>query len=109
MKVKVIDESHEKDLERSINTFLSEGNYDIIDIKYQVAIAVCGEEQIYCFSAMIIYNKSIYILLEFVSKSSVEMVDDSILLILLSSLVICLSILARRSSISCILKLVGII
>ncbi|MDD5865035.1 MAG: sporulation protein Cse60 [bacterium] len=56
MKVKVIDESHEKDLERSINAFLSEGNYDIIDIKYQVAIAVCGEEQIYCFSAMIIYN-----------------------------------------------------
>ena len=56
IKVKVIDESHEKDLERSINTFLSEGNYDIIDIKYQVAIAVCGEEQIYCFSAMIIYN-----------------------------------------------------
>lgn len=56
MKIKVIDESHEKDLERSINTFLSEGNYDIIDIKYQVAIAVCGEEQIYCFSAMIIYN-----------------------------------------------------
>lgn len=56
MKVKVFDESHEKDLEGSINLFLSEGNYDIIDIKFQVAIAVCGEEQIYCFSAMIIYN-----------------------------------------------------
>lgn len=56
MKVKVFDESHEKDLERSINAFLSQINSDIIDIKYNVAIAVCGEEQIYCFSAMVIYS-----------------------------------------------------
>ena len=55
MKVKVFDESHEKDLEASINSFLSEITCDIIDIKYQVAISTCGEEQIYCFSAMIIY------------------------------------------------------
>lgn len=56
MKVKLFDESHEKDLEKSINAFLSNTNSDIIDIKYQVAIAVCGEEQIYCFSAMIVYS-----------------------------------------------------
>ena len=56
MKVKVFDESHEKDLENSINSFLNSGEFDIIDIKFQVAIAVSGEEQIYCFSAMIIYN-----------------------------------------------------
>ena len=56
MKVKVFDESHEKDLENDINGFLNEGDFDIIDIKYQVAIAICGEEQIYCFSAMIIYS-----------------------------------------------------
>lgn len=55
MKVKVIDESHEKDLEYSINEFLNNIDADIIDIKYQVAISTCGEEQIYCFSAMIIY------------------------------------------------------
>ncbi len=55
MKVKLFDESHEKDLEKSVNAFLSSINSDIIDIKYQVAISVCGEEQIYCFSAMIIY------------------------------------------------------
>lgn len=55
MKVKVIDESHEKDLESSVNEFLSSTNCDIIDIKYQVAISLFGEEQIYCFSAMIIY------------------------------------------------------
>ena len=55
MKVKLFDENHEKDLEAAINSFLSENECDIIDIKYQVAISVCGEEQIYCFSAMIIY------------------------------------------------------
>lgn len=56
MKVKIFDENHEKDLQASINMFLSENNIDVIDIKYQVAIAVSGEEQLYCFSAMIIYN-----------------------------------------------------
>lgn len=55
MKVKVIDENHEKDLENSINEFLDDDIYDIIDIKYQVAIGILGEDQIYCFSAMIIY------------------------------------------------------
>ena len=55
MKVKVFDEGHEKDLESAVNGFLNSGDFDIIDIKYQVAIAVCGEEQLYCFSAMIIY------------------------------------------------------
>ena len=28
---------------------------EIVDIKYQVSITACGEEQLYCFSAMIIY------------------------------------------------------
>ena len=56
MKVKVFDESHEKDLEESVNKFV-ENRDDIIDIKYQVAISIVGEEQLYCFSAMIIYGK----------------------------------------------------
>lgn len=55
MKVKVIDEDCEKDLENSINSFLS-SNVDVIDIKYQVSIGINGEEQLYCFSAMIIYH-----------------------------------------------------
>ncbi|MBQ7031520.1 MAG: sporulation protein Cse60 [Bacilli bacterium] len=55
MKVKVIDEECEKDLENSINSFLNE-SIDVIDIKYQVSIAINGEEQLYCFSAMIIYH-----------------------------------------------------
>ena len=56
MFVKIIDCDHEKDLEDEINLFLSENTCDIIDIKYQVAISVCGEDQIYCYSAMIIYS-----------------------------------------------------
>lgn len=55
MKVKCFDENHEKDLEEKINTFLKLTNGDIIDIKYQVAIAMQGEDQIFCFSAMVVY------------------------------------------------------
>lgn len=55
-KVKIFDESHEKDLETKINTFLSSiKEKDIIDIKYEVSITMFSEEQIYCFSAMIVY------------------------------------------------------
>ena len=57
MKVKLFDEAHEKDLENSINEFLIDFEGEIIDIKYQVSIGVFSEEQIYCFSAMIIYTK----------------------------------------------------
>ncbi len=57
MKVKIFDENHEKDLEQSINNFLSENNIDVIDIKYEVAVSVFSEEQIFCFSAMIVYSK----------------------------------------------------
>ena len=56
MKVKLFDESHELDLEKSINKFLSEKEIDVIDIKYQVALSIVGEEQVFCFSAMIIYE-----------------------------------------------------
>lgn len=55
MKVKIFDESHEKDLEAQVNSFLSTVNGEIVDIKFQTAISMFGEEQIYCFSAMIIY------------------------------------------------------
>ena len=56
MKVKVFDESHEKDLENSVNDFLSSIGDNLIDIKYQVAITMFSEEQIYCFSSMILYK-----------------------------------------------------
>lgn len=56
MSVKIFDESHEKDLEDDINEFLDNNDIDLIDIKYNVAISINGEDQIYCFSAMLIYN-----------------------------------------------------
>lgn len=55
MKVKIFDEEDEKDLESDINDFLCENNIDVIDIKYQTSMGIFNDEQIYCFSAMIIY------------------------------------------------------
>ena len=55
MKVKVFDLEDEKDLEEEINNFLSENTINVIDIKYQVSVGVFSEEQVFCFSAMIIY------------------------------------------------------
>ena len=57
MKVKIFDENHEKDLENSINNFLINDNYDIIDIQFKTSVAMYSQEQIYCFSAMIIYKE----------------------------------------------------
>ena len=55
MKVKIFDFESETDLEAEINKLLNE--VEVIDIKYQVAIGICGEEQIYCFSALILYKE----------------------------------------------------
>lgn len=57
MKVKIFDEMHEQDLEDSLNKFLESKDMDIIDIKYQVSISIFSEEQIYCFSALIVYTE----------------------------------------------------
>lgn len=57
MKVKVIDEEHEKDLEKGINDFIKENDIDVIDIKLSSSCSIYGEEQIYCFTALIIYTE----------------------------------------------------
>ena len=57
MQVKIFDETHEKDLENSINDFLDDMEGELIDIKYQVSVSVFSEEQLYCFSAMVVYRK----------------------------------------------------
>ncbi len=57
MKIKIFDESHEKDLEDDINEFIKENEPDIIDIKYSVSNSIYSEEQIYCFSALIMYQE----------------------------------------------------
>ena len=55
MKVKIFDEGHEADLESRVNEFLKD-HKDIIDIKFQVSVSMFSDEQIYCFSAMIMYK-----------------------------------------------------
>ena len=54
MKVKVIDCEHEKDLESEINSFITDK--EVFDIQYDVAIGISGEEQIYCYTALIMYR-----------------------------------------------------
>ncbi len=56
MKVKIFDEENEIDLEESINSFLDNLDGEVIDIRFQVSNSVYSEEQIYCFSAMIVYR-----------------------------------------------------
>jgi len=56
VKVKIFDEEHEKDLEEDINKFLEENNPEVIDIKLSSSCCMYGEEQIYCFTALIMYE-----------------------------------------------------
>ncbi|CAM4151543.1 sporulation protein Cse60 [Bacillus manliponensis] len=58
IRVKMFDESHEKDLEDAMNTFLKKlEDNQLVDIKYQVGVAINDDEnQIYCFSAMVVYK-----------------------------------------------------
>ena len=56
MKVKIFDEEDENDLENDINSFIEDNIIEVIDIKYQVSTSIFADEQIYCFSAMIIYT-----------------------------------------------------
>lgn len=56
MKVKVIDEGHESDLEKEVNKFIKENDIEVIDIKLSTSCSIYSEEQIYCFTAMIIYE-----------------------------------------------------
>ena len=56
MKVKLFDFEDETDLEEAINNFLDD-DMDVIDIKYSCSSSIFSDEQIFCFSAMIIYTK----------------------------------------------------
>lgn len=56
MKIKIFDEAHESDLEDEINKFLKEEKAEIIDIKFSVSTSIYAEEQIYCFSALLLYK-----------------------------------------------------
>ena len=56
MKVKLFDCEDEGDLEEDVNRFIGNSSIEVIDIKYQVSIGIFSEEQIFCFSALILYQ-----------------------------------------------------
>lgn len=57
LQVKVFDEEHEDDLSEAINEYLLDNeDLNVLDIKFSTAIASGEEEQVYCFSAMLIYS-----------------------------------------------------
>lgn len=58
IQVRVFDHEHEKDLEVEMNKFLEKmDEKKLLDIKYNVAaVQEEDDEQIYCFSAMVIYK-----------------------------------------------------
>ncbi|CCY07974.1 MAG: sporulation protein Cse60 [Coprobacillus sp.] len=56
MFVKIFDENHEEDLEDAVNDFINNDGIKVIDIKFQVAIMYDNKDQIYCYTAMIIYD-----------------------------------------------------
>lgn len=56
MFVKIFDENHEEDLEDVVNDFINNDGIKVIDIKFQVAIMYDNKDQIYCYTAMIIYD-----------------------------------------------------
>ena len=58
MKVKIFDESHEADLEEDVNNFISKEGIEVIDIKYSISNSIYSEEQLYCFSALIMYENA---------------------------------------------------
>jgi hypothetical protein len=59
LQVKIFDEEHESDLEEKVNQFLSgQKEEDIRNIDYQVQAMSSGDEQVYCFTVMIVYKRS---------------------------------------------------
>lgn len=54
MKVKCFDEQHEDDLTDKINAFIVDKK--VLDILFSTCAFKCNDEQIYCFSALIVYE-----------------------------------------------------
>lgn len=57
MKVKLFDFEHEIDLEDAINDFIKE-DVEIINILYQTSHFYAGNEQLFSFSVLIMYNQN---------------------------------------------------
>ena len=57
VQIKGFDEEHEDDLTEAVNVWLQEhADIRLLDIKFSTAVSDFEEEQIYCFSAMVIFS-----------------------------------------------------
>lgn len=56
MNVKIFDFEHEVDLEEAINDFLTDEKVEMVNIFYQTSHFYAGNEQLFSFSAMILYK-----------------------------------------------------
>ena len=57
VQIKVFDEEHEDDLTEVVNGWLQEhADIRLLDIKFSTAVSDVEEEQIYCFSARVIFS-----------------------------------------------------
>ena len=57
VQIKVFDEEHEDDLTEVVNSWIQEhADIRLMDIKFSTAVRDFEEEQIYCFSAMVIFS-----------------------------------------------------
>lgn len=79
LKVKVFDCEHENDLTNEINNFIKEiSNEDkeVIDIKYSTSISINDDEQIFCFSALVMYDDKLTKEYKPKKYEIIEKVDD---------------------------------
>ncbi len=56
MKIKIIEKTHELDLEDALNEFLQKEQPHIQDLQYQVALTSCHGVLEYSFSCLIVYS-----------------------------------------------------
>ena len=57
VQIKVFDEEHEDDLTEVVNSWIqAHADIRLMDIKFSTAVSDFEEEQIYCFSAMVIFS-----------------------------------------------------
>lgn len=54
----MFDFEHEIDLENAINEFLTKNNIKIVTILYQTCHFYAGNEQVFSFSALILYQNN---------------------------------------------------
>lgn len=57
LQVKVFDEQHEDDLTQSVNQFLADlREQDMMNIQFSTSCFALDDEQVFCFSALIVYR-----------------------------------------------------